>query len=194
MNQRLSQKQKPIRTAVLGIIAYQLLFPHSVFAADVNGTVRLAGLFQAPATSEVIMSDDAEIISQNKAVVTIPEIIPPKPEYRVVRSYTVSSSAYNSEPGQTDNSPCTTANGYNVCTADEENVVAANNLKFGTKIRIPDQFGDRIFTVQDRMNSRYKTNVDIWMRNRADAIKYGRRTVRIEVVEEVSVEQALAQK
>lgn len=94
----------------------------------------------------------------------------------------VSMTAYNSEVAQTDASPCITANGFNVCKHGVEDTVAANFLPFGTKIRIPDYFGDRIFVVRDRMNRRYQNRVDVWMKQRSDALKFGVRSGRIEIV------------
>jgi 3D (Asp-Asp-Asp) domain-containing protein len=103
-------------------------------------------------------------------------------EYIVVSTSTHSMTAYNSEPGQTDNSPCITANGFNVCEHGVEDTIAANFLKFGTKVRIPELFGDRVFVVRDRMNKRYSNRVDIWMNNYSDAIKFGVKTAKIEVL------------
>lgn len=91
-------------------------------------------------------------------------------------------SAYNSEVAQCDASPCTTATGFNVCKHGIEDTVAANFLSFGTKVRIPELFGDRIFVVRDRMNSRYTDRVDVWMKNKADAIQFGVRYAKIEIV------------
>ena len=43
-------------------------------------------------------------------------------------------------------------------------MVAVNGLPFGTKIKIPALYGQKIFTVDDRMNARYgSTRMDIWM-------------------------------
>jgi 3D (Asp-Asp-Asp) domain-containing protein len=43
-------------------------------------------------------------------------------------------------------------------------MIAANWLPFGTKVKIPELFGDKIFTVEDRMNARYGFGrIDIWM-------------------------------
>lgn len=96
-------------------------------------------------------------------------------------SYTM--TAYNSEVAQCDDSPCITANGFNVCKHGIEDTVAANFLKFGTKIRIPEMFGDRIFIVRDRMNSRYTSRVDVWMKEKPSAIQFGVRYMQIEVLE-----------
>ena len=113
-----------------------------------------------------------------------PDVKPSDP-YRVVRSSTHTMTAYNSEAAQTDSTPCITANGFDVCKHGIEDTVAANFLPMGTKIRIPDLFGDRVFTVRDRMNKRYSDRVDIWMIHKTDALKFGVRKARIEVLEEI---------
>jgi 3D (Asp-Asp-Asp) domain-containing protein len=91
-------------------------------------------------------------------------------------------TAYNSEVGQTDDSPCITANGFNVCDYGIEDTIAANFLPFGSKVKIPDLFGDRIFVVRDRMNKRFSNRVDIWMIEKPDALKFGVKSARIEVL------------
>jgi len=95
----------------------------------------------------------------------------------------VMATAYSSTVGQTDSTPCITANGFNVCQNDRENVIAANFLPFGTKVKIPDLFGDRVFVVQDRMNRRYYYRIDFWMTDRSRAINFGKRYVKIQVVD-----------
>ncbi len=102
---------------------------------------------------------------------------------KVVYTGTHTITAYNSEAAQTDSSPCITANGFNVCEHGIEDTIAANFLKFGTKVKIPELYGDRIFIVRDRMNKRYSERLDIWMVNRQDAIKFGVKTVTIQVIE-----------
>lgn len=101
----------------------------------------------------------------------------------VVRTSTHTMTAYNSDPRQTDNTPCITANGFNVCDHNTEDTIAANFLKFGTKVMIPDLFGDRVFIVRDRMNKRYSDRVDIWMKDYDDAIKFGVKVAKIQVIE-----------
>lgn len=92
-------------------------------------------------------------------------------------------TAYNSEVVQCDSDPCTTANGFNVCKHGIEDTVAANHLAFGTKLKIPALFGDRIFIVRDRMNSRYADYIDVWMINKKDAIQFGTRMAKVEIIE-----------
>jgi len=102
--------------------------------------------------------------------------------------YTIkaSVSAYNSEAGQTDDRPCETASGLDVCLLNEQadaNIVATNflNLPFGSKVRLPDLYGDKIFVVEDRMNRRYQKHFDIWMPDKQKAIEFGRKYTRVEV-------------
>jgi len=93
-------------------------------------------------------------------------------------------TAYNSEISQCDNSPCITANGFNVCKHAKEDTVAINGMKMGTKVRFPGLFGNKVFIVRDRMNARYgSTRADIWMISKADAKKFGVKAARMEVLE-----------
>ena len=100
--------------------------------------------------------------------------------------YAISTTitAYNSEVGQCDDSPCITANGFNVCKHAKEDTVAMNGIKMGTKVRFPELFGDKVFVVRDRMNARYGSNrADVWMISKADAKKFGVKNARMEVLE-----------
>jgi 3D (Asp-Asp-Asp) domain-containing protein len=105
------------------------------------------------------------------------------PTVKVIRTSTHVITAYNSEAAQTDDSPCITANGFNVCTHGVEDTIAANFLKFGTKVQIPELFGDRVFVVRDRMNKRYTNHVDVWMKAKSDAKQFGVKVAKIHVVE-----------
>jgi 3D (Asp-Asp-Asp) domain-containing protein len=88
----------------------------------------------------------------------------------------VLSVAYSSTIGQTDDSPFITASGRRVSAG----TLATNFLPIGAKVRI----GQQIYTVWDRMNSRYdnKYIVDIWHPSRTAAIHNGARMVELEVV------------
>lgn len=91
----------------------------------------------------------------------------------------VDLTAYSSTEDQTDSTPFIAASGKHVY----DGIVAANFLPFGTKIKIPSLFGDRIFTVDDRMNKRFQNRVDIWFADRDSAINFGLKTAVIEIVE-----------
>ncbi|MFC1787608.1 hypothetical protein ACFLZY_00070 [Patescibacteria group bacterium] len=91
---------------------------------------------------------------------------------------TIPISAYNSEVGQTDDTPFITASQTRV----RDGVVAANFLPFGTKVRIPDLFGDKIFVVEDRMNKRYYYKMDLWMEHKQDALDFGLKRATVEIL------------
>jgi 3D (Asp-Asp-Asp) domain-containing protein len=95
------------------------------------------------------------------------------------KTYFVEVSAYTSEVAQTDDSPFITAKGTHV----RDGIVATNMFPFGTTIKIPKLYGDKIFVVEDRMNKRYQNNVDIWFTDKTEALKLGRRQLQIEVIQ-----------
>lgn len=90
-------------------------------------------------------------------------------------------TSYSSTADQTDSTPCITANGYNLCKHNKQNVIAANFLPFGTKVRFPDYDPDTIYTVQDRMNKRYYYRADIWMKTRQEAKVFGIQNLKMEI-------------
>ncbi len=89
------------------------------------------------------------------------------------------ASAYNSLPEQTDGSPYLTAIG----SLTRDGVIATNYYPIGTKIRIPDYYGEKVFRVEDRMNPRYSKTLDIWMESKTDAKEWGRRYIKVEIVQ-----------
>lgn len=97
-----------------------------------------------------------------------------------LKTYQVDSTAYTSSVEECDSDPFTTADG----STTHDGIIAANFLPFGTKVRIPALFGDKIFEVHDRMNARYWYRVDVWMEKKSDMRQYGiHRNVKIEIVE-----------
>lgn len=103
-----------------------------------------------------------------------------KTHVEVVKKMKVMVTAYSSTPDQTDDSPFITASGKHV----EDGIIAINGLKFGTMVRIPKLYGDKIFIVEDRMHSRKGNyHVDIWMGSRTAAISFGSKIADIEIVE-----------
>lgn len=79
-------------------------------------------------------------------------------------------TAYSSSPDETDDTPSITASGKTV----GDGVIASNCLPFGTKVKIPELFGDRTFIVEDRKSSRYGCEwLDVWYPTKAGAQKFG---------------------
>lgn len=92
--------------------------------------------------------------------------------------YEVTVTAYSSSPEETDSTPFTTAMNRDV----RDGVVAANFLPFGTKIKIPALFGDKVFVVEDRMHQRKTDFVDVWMSTKEAAQHFGITRTVIEVL------------
>jgi len=106
-----------------------------------------------------------------------------------IRTKTVVVTAYNSEVGQTDDSPFITAWGTHV----RDGIIATNDLPRGTRVRFPELYGSKVFTVEDRMDKRYTGTgrADIWMASKPAAIKFGARRLKMEILPKVT---ALAEK
>ncbi len=115
-----------------------------------------------------------------------PEVAPkesaqPAVQPKAMSAHIFNLSAYTSSVEECDSDPFTTADG----SRTHDGIVATNILPFGTKLRIPALFGDKIFEVHDRMNARYnnKYNLDIWMEKKVDMRQFGRRNAMVEIVE-----------
>ena len=155
-----------VPTVALLAVLFEFAFPHYSLAA------------QSPEVPKSVLLPNF-IITKNER--NKPQAEPEV--YRVVSARKLTVTAYSSTADQTDSTPCITANGFNLCENGEENVIATNFLPFGTKVRLPELFGDRVFTVQDRMNARYYYRADVWMKTRLAAVKLGARYTTIEVLE-----------
>lgn len=138
----------------------------------------------ATSTIPEVITLTTDPVSQNSgAASSTPTASSSSPTAKIIRVSAHTITAYNSEVSQTDDDPCTTANGFNLCKNNKEDSIAANFLKFGTRVRIPELFGDRVFVVRDRMNVRHATRIDVWMKNHDDAMKFGIKFAKIEVLE-----------
>ena len=137
----------------------------SVIASDAS---------QATETAEVILAEEANALL-NDSPITISQ---PDAGADVKGVVTTTVTAYSSEVAQTDDTPYITASGTRV----RQGVVAANWLPIGTKVKIPDLFGDQVFVVEDRMHSRHTNRLDVWFPTRAEAVQFGARKTQIEIL------------
>lgn len=99
-------------------------------------------------------------------------------ESRYKKTIKVWLTAYSSTPDQTDGMPWETSLG----TRPRHGIVATNLLPLGTRLKIPEIFGERVFVVEDRMHPRKRRCVDIWMRTRREAKIFGKRRTVIVLV------------
>lgn len=97
----------------------------------------------------------------------------------VVAQYWVIITAYSSTFDQTDSTPFITASGTYV----RDGVVACNFLKFGTRVRFPQLYGEKIFVVEDRMAPRNSHKMDVWFVTRWQAKQFGVKKAKVEVLE-----------
>lgn len=101
-------------------------------------------------------------------------IFPVVEDKPVKKTISVRLSFYSSDPNQTDATPCIPADGSDLCIMAQEGLtdaIAANFLPLGTSVRFKDMnidgvmFPEKIFTVRDRMNTRYNGTryVDVYI-------------------------------
>ena len=162
----------------------------------VRTAVALAVLVSFVASALVPQSVDAAFGSPALALVpgNVVAYLPPLPPETFpaaggrtpTRTMTVVATAYNSLPNQTDNTPCLTAIGFDLCEQYAQvgtgNTIAANFLRIGTQVRFPELFGDKVFVVRDRMNARYgRGRVDIWMPQYDEAKLFGKQRLVMEI-------------
>ena len=89
-------------------------------------------------------------------------------------------TAYTSSFEECDDTPFITASG----TRTRDGIIACNFLPFGTRVRIPELFGTREFTVEDRMARRKSDYVDVWVPERETALVLGKTRTTIEIIED----------
>ena len=111
---------------------------------------------------------------------TLLPIATPATPFKTTKKIRMVITAYSSTVWQTDSDPFITASGNKV----REGIVANNLLSFGTKVRLPELYGDRVFTVQDRMHRRKGYyHLDIWFPSYTEAVNFGAKRTYVEVLE-----------
>jgi len=143
----------------------------------------ILGILLSPSLSfekeeKVNYEDDRFLILNSNSILSPLSVKNPK--LKVVKRIDVIITAYASTPGQTMGDPFITASGKKV----RWGIVANNLLPLGTKIRIPELFGDEVFIVEDRMNPKKgKKQIDIWFPSNKLAKEFGVKKAYIEVLQ-----------
>lgn len=173
----LSKRRSFGKVLLTSLFIVQALVPSStvVHAEGVTNTV-VTSTTSTQVVSGIIF-DDMPAVEVEEDIVQ--EVVPlTRPA--ALRLYTVDMTAYTSAVEECDADPFITADGSHV----RDGIIATNILPFGTKVRFPALFGDRVFEVHDRMNTRYTARADIWMTNKAAARQFGlKRNMKMEVIE-----------
>lgn len=79
-------------------------------------------------------------------------------------------SAYTSDPAETDNSPCISASGKNICELDYPVAACPRKYPFGTQIELPNK---KTYTCEDRLHQRYDHRFDLYFKSKEKALKWG---------------------
>ncbi len=114
----------------------------------------------------------------------IVQTTPPSPEllqrivspqdipYHIICTKRVWLTVYDADPNQTDETPWIGASGRLMIPGD----AASNGLRKGTRFRIPEIFGEKIFTVEDAMAGRHgPDDLDLWAYHINDAFELSRK-------------------
>lgn len=148
-----------------------------ILVASIIAPMILAGMLHV-ATREKIGHLTPPTMTHVAQVQSAP--MPDIENVRVQRTIRLTVTAYSSTMEQTDNDPFTTASGEKV----RDGIIAHNGLPFGTRVRFPDAFGDRVFIVADRLNARKGYYIaDVWMSTREDAKQWGAPILKMEILE-----------
>ena len=146
----------------------------------------LGFLFETYSFSEKQRNNEEVVFKETPALIIVedntlfPLSNPTNPPPKVAWKMPVIVTAYSSTPWETDDSPFVTAAG----TWVRDGIVANNYLYFGTKIRIPEIYGDKIFTVEDRMSwKKSNYHIDIWFSDYQKALSFGVERTHIEILE-----------
>ena len=131
--------------------------------------------------------DTADI---EKNVVSEPETKPTIPvketRVEVKKKLWVTATAYSSTRWQTDDTPCITSTGYDVCNKTK-NIIAVSrdlvrSLGYHRQVRLPSLYGSEIFYIEDTMNARFVNRIDIHHDSIKDAREFGVKRIEIEVI------------
>lgn len=161
-------------TALISIV-YGFAFPQYAFSGIILSDLSQSDLSEVEQYRIELIDPDGLATVGGHAL--IQSAYPDTPV--VARTQWVLTTAYSSTPDQTDSTPFITAQGTYV----RDGIVAANFLSFGTRVRFPQIYGDKIFIVEDRMAKRNSHKIDIWMSSRQQALEFGARTVKVEILQ-----------
>jgi len=157
-----------------------LILPFFIASLIVAGPLISA----APSHAEVVgafkssplQSQKVELLAQSHPILKESSVLADSANksQKVVK---ILATAYSSSVDETDDTPFITASGSHV----RNGVIAANFLPFGSKVKLPAVFGDKVFTVEDRLKDGYNDRVDIWFPSKGEALKFGVQVIEMEI-------------
>ncbi|MCD5396332.1 MAG: 3D domain-containing protein [Candidatus Pacebacteria bacterium] len=163
----MSTRLRPLLTFLLLFVAGGFLWAKTIIVNTSGSDISLSD-------QEEFLSDSVIVLQNNSILANTSHFV----EKDVKKTMFVIVTAYSSTPWETDDTPHITASGKRV----RDGIVAANFLPFGTKIRIPEIFGDKVFVVEDRLSPRKKNHIDVWFSSYEEALKFGAHLTYIEIL------------
>jgi len=134
-------------------------------------------VFDGSPTLTINNSPQLALFQENTLV---PLSTPVNPEPQAIQKIRVVITGYSSSPRETDDDPYVTAAGTQV----RDGIIANNIYPFGTKIRIPELYGEKVFVVEDRMSwTKGNYQFDIWFPSYWQALNFGAKRTYIEILE-----------
>ncbi len=176
MNIILEEPPSPIKRVLAILIFIGIITASSSLGLLIKAKTKI--VFSNPKVSEKNTFSGLSIIQGNSLLAMSSSIVPN--ENKKVKKIKMIITAYSSDPYQTDDTPFITASGDMV----RYGIVANNLLPFGTKIKIPELYGNKVFVVQDRMNRKKSYyQIDIWLPENWQAKKFGVKKTYVEILE-----------
>ena len=132
-------------------------------------------------SDETVITVGNTAVQEKRQVVYASFLPPDQLPYCTAGAYSecaILVTAYSSTVDQTDDTPFITASQTHV----RDGVIAANFLPFGTKVRFPQMYGDKVFIVEDRLAPKNSHKIDIWFPSRDAALEFGKRTLAVEIL------------
>lgn len=183
-------------TLVLGALGFMGILLMTAFVAPRSSvprpdvTVSVADPLSVAVAAEVELLDEPRVPAQ-RAVVPLGPVANPV--------FTVRATAYNSLESQTDATPHITATGtrtrWGVLAASRDLLGA--DLPYGSLVRLTDLgnfhngrgrgayqalLNDVLFVIEDTMHARKTNQVDLWFSEHREAVNWGVRSLRVELV------------
>jgi 3D (Asp-Asp-Asp) domain-containing protein len=155
---------KAIISAIIVVLAFNVSAQEAVAVWQFEDLAVFAG--------ERENSHDLLMIIAGDSLMAVNESLQPK----IMR---IVLTGYSSTADQTDDTPFITASNTRV----RDGIVAANFLAFGTQVKIPAIFGDKVFTVEDRMAKKHNDKMDIWFPERYLARNFGVQEADVVILE-----------
>ncbi|MCX6760821.1 MAG: 3D domain-containing protein [Candidatus Nealsonbacteria bacterium] len=171
--------------SILNISAKQEASIFFIVVAIFIAGILLFNVFSQKAQAKLAYGTWEEALNEEKLTMMgknslMPVLSPAGPEFSVAREITVVITAYSSTPEQTDDTPFITASGKTT----KDGIIANNYLPFGTKIKIPELYGEKVFVVEDRMSwKKGNYHFDIWFPSYQEAKNFGVKRAVIEILE-----------